>query len=161
MSEAPGWHHEQGYRAIDSYTEVRLHRWLRRKHDKAGKRAGAYLPQLLYERYGLARLPSLVEARRGRRRDALSESRMQGDPHVRFDEQGVEMARPVSPTGEPHDPDSTPCSCRNLPVCCTHSSMLKQRNRTTAWRNFCGSSEQTVAAPKPFSRRFIEPYSNA
>jgi hypothetical protein len=41
----------------------------------------------------------------------LSESRMQGDPHVRFDEQGVETGRLVSPTGEPHDtaplPDST------------------------------------------------------
>jgi hypothetical protein len=36
---------------------------------------------------------------------------MQGDPHVRFDEQGVETDRLVSPTGEPHDtappPDST------------------------------------------------------
>jgi hypothetical protein len=36
---------------------------------------------------------------------------MQGDPHVRFDEQGVETGRLVSPTGEPHDtaplPDST------------------------------------------------------
>ena len=27
---------------------------------------------------------------RGRRREVLSESRMQGNPHVRFDERGVE-----------------------------------------------------------------------
>jgi len=37
---------------------------------------------------------------------------MQGNPHVRFDEQGVETDRLVSPTGEPYDtappPDSTP-----------------------------------------------------
>jgi hypothetical protein len=36
---------------------------------------------------------------------------MQGDPHVRFDEQGVETERLVSPTGELHatasPPDST------------------------------------------------------
>jgi len=36
---------------------------------------------------------------------------MQGNPHVRFDEQGVETDRLISPTGEPHDtappPDST------------------------------------------------------
>ena len=37
---------------------------------------------------------------------------MQGNPHVRFDEQGVETGRLVSPSGEPHDtappPDSNP-----------------------------------------------------
>jgi len=48
---------------------------------------------------------------------------MQGDPNVRFDEQGVETDCLVSPTGEPHDtappPDSTPHgrgSDRRVPV---------------------------------------------
>jgi len=46
---------------------------------------------------------------------------MQGDPHVRFDEQGVETGCLVSPTGEPHDtappPDSTSpcCAIHHLP----------------------------------------------
>ena len=43
---------------------------------------------------------------------------MQGDPHVRFDEQGVETGCLVSPTGEPHDtappPDSTLLAIKRL-----------------------------------------------
>ncbi len=46
----------KAYRAIDSYTVMRLRRWFRYKHGKAALRAGAYLPQHLYEQFGLVRL---------------------------------------------------------------------------------------------------------
>lgn len=47
---------------------------------------------------GSSGLPSFVGARRGGRRDVLSKSQMQGDPHIPFDEQGVATDRLVSPT---------------------------------------------------------------
>jgi hypothetical protein len=109
----------RAYRAIDSYTVVRLRRWLRRKHGNAGKRREPIYPSTSTSNMGLYGSPSLVEARRGRRRDALSESRMQGDSHVRFDEQGVETGRLVSPTGERTIPRHflTLLGCSSLWVC--------------------------------------------
>jgi hypothetical protein len=41
---------------------------------------------------------------------------MQGDPHVRFDEQGVETDRLASPAGESHATAPPPDSTRELPV---------------------------------------------
>jgi hypothetical protein len=94
---------------------------------------------------GSCGLPSLVGARRGRRRDALSESRMQGDPHVRFDEQGVETGRLVSPTGEPHDtaplPDSTPSGpvqTKDRPRLSRRAMRLTARQAYDAAYNPCG-----------------------
>ena len=55
----------KAYRAIDSYTVVRLRRWLRAKHKTRRKRAGAYHDPELYERFGLVRLANLAAARRG------------------------------------------------------------------------------------------------
>jgi hypothetical protein len=75
------------YRAIDSYTVVRLRRSLSASTEKPA-RARTYLPQHLYEQYGLLRLTQLDPRAPGERRVALSESRVEGDPHVRFDEQG-------------------------------------------------------------------------
>jgi hypothetical protein len=55
----------RAYRAVDSYTVVRLRRWLRAKHKTRRKREGAYHDPELYERFGLVRLADLAAARRG------------------------------------------------------------------------------------------------
>lgn len=55
----------RAYRTVDSYTAVRLRRWLRAKHKTIRKREAAYHDPELYERFGLVRLANVAAARRG------------------------------------------------------------------------------------------------
>src|ERR1700756_3968623 len=111
------------YRALDSYTAVRLRRWLRFKHKTRRSKGGSYLLSHLYETFGLVRLTRLGravgEGVRSCPRAGCREIRMSGSMRGEWkrsygratkappDERGGN--RHARPTATAPHPDSTRC----------------------------------------------------
>jgi len=88
----------RAYRAVDRHTRDRLRRWLCTKHKVQGPGGQTFPAEHLYERLGLLRLEALTgnlpwaKAKKTPVRKPDAEN-----PHVRFDEWGVETERRLSP----------------------------------------------------------------
>lgn len=80
----------KAYKAIDTYTTLRLRRWLRKKHRVRRNGLLVYPPEHLYGTLGLVCLPQLKRNVPWAKALGLVREPGAGDRHAGFDERGVE-----------------------------------------------------------------------
>lgn len=80
----------KSYRRLERYTTMRVRQWLCKKHKVRGNGYSRYPDESLYRTLGLIRLPLLPQRLPWAKACSFVREPDAGDPHVRFDERGVE-----------------------------------------------------------------------